>query len=122
MLYIIMLIIFMPLSMMLGPDRQGLAYLIYGILLVPATLLLAKWFFKTMNPTWQRGLALGIITIVFSLALDGLMVAGMYFGGEPLDDFAIMYTSWEFYATLVWLIAITTFAGWEFDGTYTADS
>lgn len=121
MLYIIMLLVFMPLSIMLGPDRQGLAYLIYAMLLVPATLLLAKWFFKAMNPTWQRGLVLGIITIVVSLLLDGLMVAGMYFAGESLADFTIMYTSWEFYAALVWLVLITTFAGWEFDGTYSED-
>jgi hypothetical protein len=94
-------------------------YAIGWVFYIPVILLLAKWYFKKDPPNTKKGFFLGLITIAVSLALDGLAILGTYLAGESIKSFTVMYTSWEFYTSIVWVVALCTFAGFEFDKTYT---
>ena len=110
--------------MVLGIDVENYepsfnVYLLTWVLYIPLVLLLAKWYFKKDSPTLKKGFRLGIISIIVALLLDGLSILGTYYAGESLDMFMAMYTSWEFYFTIIWVIALTSYAGYEFDATFT---
>ncbi len=90
------------------------------IINIPAVLLLAKWYFKKVIPTAKSGFHLGIVAIVVALVLDGLSILATYLSGQSLDMFAALYTDWKFYATIVEIVLLTIYAGFEFDGTYTS--
>jgi membrane protease YdiL (CAAX protease family) len=94
-------------------------YVIYWLLLIPIVLLLAKWFFKKDPPNTRKGFLLGVVAILVSLVLDGVSVLLTVAVGESTQAFQDMYADWRFYATIVWVIVLTTFAGFEFDKTYT---
>ncbi len=112
---------------LLLPGEQSLTevpplatFVIGWIINIPVVLLLAKWYFKKVTPTAKAGFQLGVITIAFSLLLDGISIVGTYMAGQPLDTFAMLYSDWKLYATVIEIILLTTYAGYEFDATYTA--
>lgn len=118
-------------SMLLGFISLGLgwatpteyslqAFTLTWVVYIPAILFLAKWFFKRVAPTTQRGFQLGLITIFVSVCLDLFFIAATAAAGQPIGAFAEMYASWEFYATIGLVLVLTTFAGYEFDKTYTS--
>lgn len=99
-------------------------YAWFWVLSIPLVLGLAKWYFKMDAPTTQKGFMLGVVALVVGLVLDVVIVGlitqnqGTAFGelfwqyyGDPL-----------FYVTLVEILLLTTYAGFEFDATYTKDS
>ena len=124
-LYISSFIVFTATAIILGIDLESLegmstmGYVIGWVLYIPIVLLLAKWYFKKDPPTLKKGFWLGVIAITTSLLFDGVSVLGTYFAGESLDIFVRMYSSWEFYVSVVWVILLCTFAGFEFDKTFT---
>lgn len=96
-------------------------YVIHWVGLIVAVLFFAKWYFKKSPlPTAKHGLKLGLLTLLVSLGLDLLSIGVTMLAGESLDVFMQMYSSWEFYMTIVILLLVTTYAGYEFDGTFTA--
>jgi len=87
---------------------------------IPIILLFAKWFFKKVTPTAKHGLILGVVTILVSVLIVGLFLAGGMAAGQDVGPLANMYTDWRFYVTILEVIALTTFAGIEFDATHSA--
>ena len=95
------------------------AFIIGWVVNIPIVLLIAKWYFKKDSPTTKKGLHLGLYFILVALVLDGLSVLGAWASGQPLDQFMELYSSWPFYVTIAEVILLATYAGFEFDGTYT---
>ena len=94
-------------------------YIVNWIAYIPITLLWAKWYFKKDEPTIKKGFFLGVISIVVAFVLDGVSVMGTLAVGESLEVFKALYFDWKFFVTILWVIVLCTFAGWEFDGTFT---
>jgi hypothetical protein len=94
-------------------------YALIWFLNIPLILLMAKWYFKKDAPTLKKGFHLGLFTILVALLIDGLSIAGTLAIGESTEVFQAMYSDWKFYATILWTIALTTYAGYEFDQTFT---
>ncbi len=86
---------------------------------IPIVLLLAKWYFKKVLPTVKNGLQLGIVAIIVSLIFDGLSIGATIAVGQSIDVFTALYTDWKFYVTVIEILLLTTFAGFEFDATDT---
>lgn len=107
---------FDPYSMSLG------TYAVVWIINIPLVLVLAKWFYKKEQPTVKNGFFLGITAIFVGLAFDALFIGMAMLAGEPTDMFKAMYSSWMFYVTILEVILLTTFAGGEFDGTYSPEA
>lgn len=92
----------------------GLTWLLY----IPTTLLLAKWYFKMVTPTIAIGFQLGLIAVVVHIAIHGLIYLGLVATGGDASTVVESLTGWEYYVTLTIILFTTTFAGFEFDGTY----
>jgi len=106
-------------------DGENLAlsnFVFMWVLTIPIVLLFAKWFFRSIPATVKNGFVLGVVAIIVGLSLDGLAVTAAYLAGESMDQFKELYGSWMFYATIIEIIVLTTFAGWEFDKTFTKRS
>lgn len=104
----------------LQTDTLSLRHFVFGWLWnIPVLLLFAKWFFKKVPANPKHGLLLGLVCVFVAFALDGLFILLAVFANQPLDQFKELYGSWAFYVTLLEVVALTTFAGWEFDKTYT---
>ncbi len=100
------------------PVLQCVAYL---LTLIPAILVCAKWYFRKFQPSTRRGLLLGIFALIISCVLDLILVLVSMPGGEGMKMLGTLYTDWKFYATVVILVGTATYAGFEFDRTYTFD-
>ena len=106
----------------MAPDSYEIsfkAYLVNWILYIPIVLLLAKWFFKQVEPSPKRGLELGVVAILVAFVADGLGVVATLAAGQSLEAFIQLYADWKFYFTVMWVVLLTVFAGWEFDRTFT---
>lgn len=95
-----------------------LGYGIFWVLNIPIVLILAKWYFKRIAPSPKRGLQLGVFAIVVAFILDGLFWGLALAGGQGASEFSQMYSDWKFYLTILEVIALCTYAGYEFDKTY----
>ncbi len=80
---------------------------------IPAVLLLAKWYFKMDPPTIKKGFLLGVIGLVVGTVLDMVITVPFF-----VKSYAVFYTNWLMYVGFVWGIVLTTYAGFEFDATY----
>lgn len=127
-LYLSTFIIFGILSLVFGVAKDFeiakisiVQYVVYWLLFIPTALMLAKWYFKKFEPSFWRGVMLGVCTVIVSFVLDLISISISIATGESLRSFAAMYTDWTFYATIVIVIATTAYAGFEFDRTYTFD-
>lgn len=121
-LYVVFLVLIMGMQALTGSFVMGLReYIGMWILSIPVVLVLAKWYFKLDAPTTKKGFMLGIIALVVGAILDLLIIGisaprvGMTFS----EMYKIFYTDWRFYVAVVEILALCTFAGFEFDGTYT---
>jgi len=74
-----------------------------------ATLLIAKWYFKQDEPTFVKGLKLGILAAVPLFALTHWYAH--LWGSGPVY--------WKAYVDACVVLAATAYAGFEFDQTYT---
>ena len=95
-----------------------LMYVVAWILYIPLVLFLAKWYFRKDPPTVKKGFWLGVIAIGVA-AVGDLIFVLPFFAGENTQLFYAHFASWEFYMTVAWIIGLATFAGWEFDKTFT---
>lgn len=127
-LYIGTSVIFAVLSVLFAVDMDAnpqdislVQCVIYWILLIPLILLLSKWYFRKFQPSLKRGLLLGIVATVVSFLLDFIMIGITLSAGASIDMFIALYSNWKLYMTTILLIGVTTYAGFEFDRTYTFD-
>ena len=95
-------------------------FVLMWVVNVPAVLLLAKWYFKMDAPTAKKGFYLGVVAIIVGFILDSVFVAMSYSGGAPIDQFNELLGSWMSYVTIAEVLLLATYAGYEFDGTYSA--
>lgn len=86
----------------------------WWVLEIPAVLLLAKWFFKEVEPTMKNGARLGIISIIVGVALDMIITVPLF-----VKSYAVMYSDWKVYVGLLLAWVLCIYAGYEFDATYT---
>lgn len=100
-------------------EPTWLQYSLFWVFNIPIVLFLAKWYFKMQEPTVNRGVILGCISILVAFFFDGVSILATAAAGKNIDMFKVMYGDWKFYITVVEIIALCAFAGYEFDGTYT---
>ena len=93
---------------------SSMLYPIVWILLIPIILLLAKWYFKMDPPTTMKGLCLGLIGVGIGLLLDMVITAPFI-----IKSYMTYFSTWQMYVIFFEIIALCTYAGWEFDKTYT---
>ena len=86
----------------------------WWILEIPVVLLLAKWYFKEVEPTTKNGVRLGVIGVIVGVILDMIITVPLF-----VKSYLTMYSDWKVYVGLLlgWLLCI--YAGYEFDATYT---
>lgn len=118
--YVLSFIAYMAIQLGFNIEEFALReYIVFWIVLVPVVLLSAKWYFKMDAPTTKKGFMLGIYAIVVGILLDVIMA---FAGGSAQETLSMMYQNWMFIASLGEVLLLTTFAGFEFDGTYTKES
>ncbi|MBD3311179.1 MAG: hypothetical protein GF349_01625 [Candidatus Magasanikbacteria bacterium] len=115
---ILWIFIFIIISvLMFLPQLQGndLAInIVFWIILIPLVLLLAKWYFKKDPPNIKKGFYLGVITLIIGTILD-LTITIPFF----VHSYADFYSDWMMWFGFAELLVLTTFAGFEFDKTFT---
>lgn len=92
---------------------------VWWILEVPVVLLLAKWYFKTNHPNTKEGFLLGLVALIVGNILDMLITIPLFISEQSSEPYAMYYGDWKIWLGFVLLVALTTFAGYEFDATYT---
>ena len=95
--------------------------IVYLLALIPVILVCAKWYFRKFQPSTRRGLFLGIFTLVVSCVLDVILVASSTPEEGVVKMLGTLYADWKFYVTVIIVIGTATYAGFEFDRTYTFD-
>ncbi|MBI2989646.1 MAG: hypothetical protein HYY51_00450 [Candidatus Magasanikbacteria bacterium] len=96
-------------------------YAVFWVLAIPLTLLLSKWYFRVDAPSLKKGFMLGILTLIVGFFLDLLVIGSIsaYLGSNFKDLFLQFYADPKFYLSLLEILVLTSFAGFEFDATYT---
>lgn len=105
------------LVLMFAPFLQGkemMQFAIFWVLLIPLTLLSAKWYFKMDSPNLKKGLCLGLIICGVALILDMFITVPIF-----VKSYANFFGDWKLYASLSEILLLCLYAGWEFDETYT---
>lgn len=97
------------------------ALIVFILINIPLLLLFAKWYFKADTPTAKKGFLIGVAALVIGALLDYVLY---YAGLQPTDrPFGIEITSFYMspvvWGMLVGFLLLTTYAGYEFDATYT---
>ena len=116
--YIISFVIFGLLSFFVK-DNVMLLYILNWIVTVPLVLLLAKWYFRKGKITTKTGFLLGLIIIGVGLSFDATFYILTILMQQSTEIFDNMYKDWKFYLSVAEVVALTTYAGFEFDATYT---
>ena len=104
-------------GLMFAPFLKGkemMQFAIFWVLLIPLTLLSAKWYFKMDPPNLKKGLCLGLIIIGVATVLDIIITAPLF-----VKSYANFFGNWKLYVGLSEILLLCTYAGWEFDKTYT---
>jgi len=83
------------------------------VLEIPIMLLWAKMYFKTEMPTAKKGFYLGVFGLIIGLILDSVITVPFF-----VKSYALYYGNWLLYVGFAEMLILTTFAGWEFDGTF----
>ncbi len=95
-------------------DRDLYQFLILWIVMIPLVLFLAKWYFRVDPPHWKKGLALGVVGVLTGTVLDVGITVPLF-----VKSYAVFYSNIFMYIGIVWGIVLTTYAGYEFDKTFT---
>ncbi|MBI5222403.1 MAG: hypothetical protein HY980_02815 [Candidatus Magasanikbacteria bacterium] len=90
---------------------------VWWILEIPVVFLLAKWYFKADPPTIKKGLLLGLIGLVVSMALDAVITVPLF-----VKSYAAFYGDWKVWFGLIEVLILCVLAGGEFDKTFTKQS
>ena len=92
-------------------------YLILWVLLVPFVLFLTKWYFHMDEPTTKKGFLLGVFVIMTGLALDSIITVPLF-----VKSYGVYFSNVYLFIGLAEVVLLTTYAGYEFDATYTKDT
>ena len=120
--YVFSFVVLALIQIVSGASVFGLReYAVFWVLAIPLILLLCKWYFRADAPSLKKGFMLGILALVVGFFLDLLVMAfiSSYVGSSFKDLFLQFYADSKFYLSLLEIIALTSFAGFEFDATYT---
>lgn len=98
-------------------DQTFFQYLILWVLFIPFVLFIAKWYFQMDEPTTKKGFMLGVIALLVSLALDCLITVPLF-----VKSYSVYFSNNYLYIGLLEVLFLTTYAGYEFDATYTKDT
>ncbi|MBT3539395.1 hypothetical protein HOF40_04190 [Candidatus Parcubacteria bacterium] len=98
-------------------DKDFYQFLILWILLIPLVLLLAKWYFREDSPTTKKGFLLGIIGVLVGTVLDIAITVPLF-----VKSYSVFYSNVFMYIGIAEGILLATYAGFEFDATYTMES
>ncbi len=100
-------------------DKLVWQRIIFWLLMIPVTLGLAKWFFRTVDPTPINGLWLWLIAMIVGTALDAVITIPVFITAQHDGDmgaaFAWFYSQWHLYVGFVWSLLLLVYAGYEFD-------
>ena len=88
-------------------------HVVYWILLVPIVMLLSKWYFKGDSPKIKKGFFLGVFALFIGTILD-LVITVPFF----VKSYTNFYGDWKLWIGFAIVVLTTTFAGFEFDATY----
>jgi len=94
-------------------DGEMRIYVTHWILLVTMVLLLAKWYFKTVTPTWKKGLYLGLIGLATGAVLDMIITVPLF-----VKSYSLYYSDWRQWFGFALSVLLCVIAGWEFDATF----
>lgn len=111
--FIFSLILFLPFLR----GRDLVQHIIFWVTLIPIVSFLAKWYFKAEEPTWRRGLALGVVAILVATVFD-LSFIHFFFPGTYQDFLRAFYGNWKLYVGLVEVVFLCVLSGLEFDATF----
>jgi len=98
-------------------DSEFRVDIAWYILEIPIVLIWAKMYFKADPPTTKKGLMLGLVALVAGTILDMIITVPLF-----VKSYAMYFGDWMLYIGYVELLVLTTYAGYEFDGTYTKES
>ena len=77
-------------------------------------LLACKWYFKSDSPTIKKGFLVGLVALIVGTILDMIITVPL-----STKSYLVYYGSWMLYVGYLWVLILTTYAGYEFDATYT---
>ena len=95
-------------------EKDMVRYFVFWALLIPITLLSAKWYFRMDPPNLKKGLCLGLIILGMATFLD-LIITVPFF----VKSYVNFFGNWKLYVGLSEVVLLCAYAGWEFDKTYT---
>ncbi len=115
MLWVIIFVVVSILMFMPGLQNKVLSqHIIFWILLIPITLLLAKWHFRMDPPNIKKGLLLGVIMLVAATVLDSIITVPFF-----VKSYAVFFANPLLYMGYGEILILSVFAGFEFDKTFT---
>ena len=94
-------------------------FLLFWIFLVPVTLLLSKWYFRTDTPTAKKGFLLGLLALVVACLIDILLFTFFIDPATRSEMISYVAGDWRFYIHPIEILILTAYAGYEFDSTFT---
>lgn len=100
-------------------DSEMRIQIAWWVLEIPMVLLLAKWYFRVVEPTIKKGFLLGLTALVVGNILDLIITIPLFVSQQSEQPYLEYYADWKMWFGFVLLLALTTFAGFEFDGTFT---
>ncbi len=110
-IYVVMsILMFVPFLV----DKILTQFAIFWIVLIPAVLLLNKWYFKMDPPSLKKGLGLGLILLVLVVALDVIITVPLF-----VKSYAVFFGDWIMYVGYAEILLLSIYSGFEFDRTYT---
>jgi hypothetical protein len=95
-------------------DSETRIHVGWWILEIPLVLLLAKWYFKADPPTLKKGFLLGLIGLLVANLLD-LAITVPFVVKSSYNEF---YGNWTLWVGFALVLLLTSFAGFEYDATY----
>jgi len=93
--------------------------IVWLVLEIPVVLLLAKWYFKLDPPTIKKGLLLGLIGLLTSTILDLIITIPLFVSPQSYRPLSEFFLDWKILVSFGLVLLLTTYAGYEFDATYT---
>jgi hypothetical protein len=103
-------------------DAAGLGtsfFVFLGVWMIPIVLVWAKWFFRLVPPSVKHGVLLGAVALIIATVCDLLFIFVLPVFPMSVADVQQLGTNWMAYAVIIELLALTTYAGFEYDRTFT---
>jgi len=95
-------------------DKTLIQFAIFWVLLIPAVLLLNKWYFRADPPSLKKGLMLGVILLAVLIALDAVITVPLF-----VKSYSVFFGDWMMYVEYAEILLLSIYAGFEYDRTYT---